>query len=63
MKLEDVRTEIERRGIKVSWTMAVACREYQESLAVQRAAEKPSGTRLIADASSVHAPLRPALAG
>jgi len=48
VKLEDVRAEIEKRGIQVSWTMAAACREYQESMAVQRAADKPSGTRLSA---------------
>ncbi|MEA2749979.1 MAG: hypothetical protein QOI41_4122, partial [Myxococcales bacterium] len=47
VQLEEVRVEIERRGIPVSWTMAAACREYQETLAMQRAADagKPSGTQ------------------
>lgn len=55
VRLEDVRAEIELRGIQTSWTMAAACREYQESLAMQRLADgaKPSGVQLAGAVSSV----------
>lgn len=55
VRLEDLRAEIERRGIQTSWTMAAACREYQESLAMQRLAEgdKPSGVQLAGAVSTV----------
>ncbi|MDB5217430.1 MAG: hypothetical protein JWO86_5357, partial [Myxococcaceae bacterium] len=63
VQLEEVRVEIERRGIPVSWTMAAACREYQETLAMQRAADagKPSGTQLTPGAAAEQR--QPALVG
>lgn len=62
--LEEIRTEIERLGIAVSWTMTAACREYQETLALQRSAEAegnaPSGTQLAVPGAD---PVPRALAG
>ncbi|MBI2391027.1 MAG: DUF4041 domain-containing protein [Deltaproteobacteria bacterium] len=35
--LEEIRAEIEKMGLQASWTMAAACREYRESLAIDQA--------------------------
>lgn len=57
VNLEAIRGEVERLGIGVSWTMTAACREYQESLAMQRAAdaEAPSGTQLKVEQATTRA--------
>jgi hypothetical protein len=39
--VKDVRAELEKKGLTASWTMTAACREYRESLAIEKAlAEK-----------------------
>jgi pimeloyl-CoA synthetase len=37
MKLSEIREEIERLRIQVSWTMAAECREFRESQSIDRA--------------------------
>lgn len=40
VNLEEIRAEVEKLGVPVSWTMTAACREYQETLALERAMER-----------------------
>jgi hypothetical protein len=37
LTLQEVRTEIERLGISVSWTLTAECKQYRESVAIERA--------------------------
>ncbi|ATB27401.1 hypothetical protein MEBOL_000841 [Melittangium boletus DSM 14713] len=37
LSLHDIRQEIERMGISARWTLAAECREYKETLAIERA--------------------------
>jgi hypothetical protein len=34
--LQEIRRELEKDGVQVAWTMTAACREYRESLAIER---------------------------
>lgn len=40
VNLEEIRVEVEKLGIPVAWTMTAACREYQETVALERALER-----------------------
>ena len=41
--LEEVRTKLDELGIHASWTMTAACRQYQETLALERALARGDG--------------------
>ena len=43
VRLEEVRARLEELGIQASWTMTAACRQYQETLALERALARGDG--------------------
>jgi hypothetical protein len=43
VRLEEVRAKLDELGITAAWTMTATCRQYQESLALERALARGDG--------------------
>jgi hypothetical protein len=43
VRIEDVRAKLDELGIQAAWTMTAACRQYQETLALERTLARGDG--------------------